>query len=493
MKRLRYAIAFVLCIFIVGSALAIGKDHILQVHIDDEQIVVFSDFNLAETDYDLSFTLDGENVPFSKQRRFRLTGQSMTTLYIVDNSVSLGSRRDDIISFLSDSIKTMTNSDMSGIMVLGKSIRVQVPFTRDKNLLQNEIKLLAFDEGDDADIVGALTEARKLMQSDAELPVKKQIILISDGEKKLEQSLAMTALYEEITNAPLPVYTIGVETEFTDGARLDALAGFSVVSHGEHWPFERPEKLAKDIDTLIRDAWYIPLDISGIARDGSLKTLKASYMTYEKNRIETETRVRMPVVSVTTVPEPQAVMFGVGNPDGLRTDLIVFGIRAPVWIWLIFFVSLLAVISVVIVIRQSGGMASFASGFKPKKETVRQPPPKANQPYDHTTLIKPHYEVTLTNMSTKERYPATLEDAIIVGRDHDEKGIITNGDDSISKRHCKIHILQGAVYITDLNSSNGSYLNSERVEGSYPKKLENGSSLRLGSSLFNVTLTKIGG
>ena len=64
--------------------------------------------------------------------------------------------------------------------------------------------------------------------------------------------------------------------------------------------------------------------------------------------------------------------------------------------------------------------------------------------------------------------------------------------DVISRNHCCIVVEGGRVYLDDMGSKNGSYVNEERVEGR--AELRNGDELRIGPLHFVVVLeTSVGG
>src|SRR4051794_39351079 len=57
----------------------------------------------------------------------------------------------------------------------------------------------------------------------------------------------------------------------------------------------------------------------------------------------------------------------------------------------------------------------------------------------------------------------------------------------ISKRHCALIVRGEKVYIRDFGSTNGTYLNDERVEGE--RELKNDDQLKVGPIHFVVRMT----
>lgn len=497
------AICMLITLIFAQTAIAAGKDHILQIQICEDEVIVFSDFNLANSNHDLKFTLNEEPVPFEKQRRFRMTNESMATLYVVDESASLKAHKNEIVTFLNYSINKMTNSDMAGIMLFSETVRMQSDFTRDSNTLHTEADLIAFDSDGDMYITEVLTAARKALLSKEGLPGKKQIILISDGEKKPNQGPALTALYTQSQTAPIPVYTIGVETNFTDSERLSALSEFSSISNGEFWPLGNEQRLANKIDELIRDAWYIPLKIDGFDRDGSQKELRASYLSQNNERLEMSIFLRMPIVTrivsteteftadpqATAKPEEQGLL-GIGDWDGLQTVIIIFGIRSAFWAWLVFFITMFTAIALFITYKQKRGFRLFTWLSKTSKthDTANKDKRISQK---GTELLDSLFVLMLKNIATSEEYQIKIDREIVIGFDSKVSDIVIDSDKTISSKHCQVYCRRDKVYITDLHSSNHTYVNGAEVFTSQIQEIKSGDNLKLGQSVFRVMLEEI--
>jgi len=63
----------------------------------------------------------------------------------------------------------------------------------------------------------------------------------------------------------------------------------------------------------------------------------------------------------------------------------------------------------------------------------------------------------------------------------DENEIVLEGD-SVSRRHCLVEEKNGAWWCTDQRSTNGTYVNDERVPGE--RKLDNGDRVKIGSTIL---------
>ncbi|MCR5830502.1 MAG: FHA domain-containing protein [Lachnospiraceae bacterium] len=69
---------------------------------------------------------------------------------------------------------------------------------------------------------------------------------------------------------------------------------------------------------------------------------------------------------------------------------------------------------------------------------------------------------------------------VTIGRSASKNMIVINYDKSISGQHCKISLRDGMFFITDSGSSNGTFVNNERIFGE--KQILNGDIIKLGQT-----------
>jgi uncharacterized ubiquitin-like protein YukD len=75
----------------------------------------------------------------------------------------------------------------------------------------------------------------------------------------------------------------------------------------------------------------------------------------------------------------------------------------------------------------------------------------------------------------------------LVGRSDERRGIVADVDLgsvdkelSVSRRHAQIYREGGDFWVRDLNSSNGTWINGERMNPELPQLIEHGDSIRFG-------------
>jgi diguanylate cyclase (GGDEF)-like protein len=73
------------------------------------------------------------------------------------------------------------------------------------------------------------------------------------------------------------------------------------------------------------------------------------------------------------------------------------------------------------------------------------------------------------------------DDRLLIGRD-ESCGLVLN-DDSVSRRHALLEKTADGFLVTDLDSTNGTYVNDERIAS---RHLASGDRLRLGNQIFKL-------
>lgn len=76
-----------------------------------------------------------------------------------------------------------------------------------------------------------------------------------------------------------------------------------------------------------------------------------------------------------------------------------------------------------------------------------------------------------------------VETELMIGRAAEGKGTL-DGDQELSRHHARITRANGVLTIEDLGSTNGTYVNGERISG--PRQLRQGDSISVGSTTIGV-------
>ncbi|EFO80951.1 forkhead-associated protein [Oscillochloris trichoides DG-6] len=123
------------------------------------------------------------------------------------------------------------------------------------------------------------------------------------------------------------------------------------------------------------------------------------------------------------------------------------------------------------------------------------PPPLVNppvQPQGRPSLAG----ISLVVQSNAANLPLPASGQAVIGRadpvsnvfpdiDLSDQGALERG---VGRRHARIFLQSGLVLIEDLNSTNGTFLNTTRVQPGHPQTLRSGDEVRLGTLVMKVQM-----
>ena len=113
---------------------------------------------------------------------------------------------------------------------------------------------------------------------------------------------------------------------------------------------------------------------------------------------------------------------------------------------------------------------------KPKK-----PIPSSKKDKDEEALTATTYLLTIEPQDTQgTEYP--LEEEMFLGRD--EECEITISDSFTSHRHARIFLEENTLYLEDLTSTNGTFVNGEKIEK--PHLLEQRDRIQIGNTVLEA-------
>jgi pSer/pThr/pTyr-binding forkhead associated (FHA) protein len=121
---------------------------------------------------------------------------------------------------------------------------------------------------------------------------------------------------------------------------------------------------------------------------------------------------------------------------------------------------------------------------------VHAPPPPLTQE-ELETAVTPHH-ITIVIPSSRRRLQLELHDVINVGRADTESTpeLDLSQDDGaekgVSRLHARIKSVKKGIVLIDLESTNGTTLNTYRLPPNQPYPLKNGDEIRFGDLLLHI-------
>jgi FHA domain len=79
--------------------------------------------------------------------------------------------------------------------------------------------------------------------------------------------------------------------------------------------------------------------------------------------------------------------------------------------------------------------------------------------------------------------PLLCGEALVLGRAHGDAADLLAKHANVSQRHAEVDVRDGEVWVTDLHSTNGTYIDGRRLEPFEPTHLQPGVELRLAADV----------
>lgn len=442
--------------------------------------------------------------------------QQVRTLVMLDNSQSIPKKDRKLISeILSQIISDRTAQEEVAIAVLNKDIEYLTDYTSDENTLAAALDQITYRNTKTylTDVLyDWIFEEYMTQQAD----IYYRIIVIADGTDNKPIGYTQEEFYSLLKEYPVPIYTIGMRTK-ENNANLENMFAISRASNADSFLLDDMEQVSDINAQLNTDQNIVKVVIMPEAEllDGNKKAIKIisasgnTLLTEAKmpqiankmDKATTENAEALEAESVKTdeikkentqvedLKEKQAE-----NEKEKKNRLLVFAGSAVL--------TVLLVLAVILAIRKKTKHAVQETGQTDLHSKEKEPDAysdknrHSSEKEDHTEMVdsddfqngdqtvvfwdsQASYHVILSDIKLAEKsvgFP--LKNTVVIGRKQDTCDVVLDYDRTVSGRHCRLTVRDGRFYITDLKSSNGTYINDRRVMSEM--EIVSGNILKLG-------------
>ena len=354
-------------------------------------------------------------------------------------------------------------------------------------------------EAKDSNIIDTLSEVLKSWkESDFAC---RDIVVFTDGLESGEINHEKEELYYLINNTQYPIYVVYLNQENNEGAKK-VLSAIATTSSGELIETEFPGDDA-EIDRLITDKLFAKMDEYAAAywetyetkesEEENTEDMEEESIEYEKALADAEMTGEVKEISENDDELSSEVILRQEKPTGFFASPIsvvvgFLGIAVSVLI------AVLGSLYVMRLRRKNAGakrnepkdekVSSQEDVYDEKTVLFNEEVPDA---YDYATRLLTN-ESAVTLSLTEEGnadnvYTIYLGCKMSIGRWGGDCDVVIMDDDTVSKRHCSLCDKEGEVYVEDLSSSNGTFVNGKKITKS---KLSEGDKLKIGSKSYCV-------
>lgn len=511
-KLLGYAALFFLCLILhCGIAFAADNTKIMEKYAGESEIVLYvkGSGNEFET---ITAQIGTDMCDTVEKYTLSEANETIRTLIMLDNTKSIPKKdRKKILKIIRNIISDREDNEQISIAVLNKDVEYLTDYTSDYEQLKNALKKIRF-----RNTKTYLTDVIYEWVSTEYIPQQEngyhRILVIADGTDNKPIGYIQDELYSLLKEHPVPIYTVGVKTK-NNNENLENMFALSRATNADSFLLDDIEDVQKINSALQvgRDIFKIQIQPQAELLDGNRKSVKIFFspdntlsaeiimpqMVHEQKEAEVPDNEN----EETVVSENENSESEDGNREelaksGERTWKDNFRSKSNLILAAIAGVVLLVSILLFLILRkkkeykqpeEDNGMEESVSQMLEQQSVFHEDKTEVaaislSQNPDRTVVVwNPGvaYQMILqdVNVNTKSiEFP--LKGSAIIGRKSDMSDIAFENDRTVSGRHCKVAVREGRFYITDLKSSNGTYINGRKVVSEM--EIFPGDMLRLG-------------
>ncbi len=363
-----------LCLAVIPSlAGEAGFLSIEQAWCSENEVVVFvnaldlqgSPLNAIDKD-EIGCQLNQTNLPCRSIDKYGSNPEGIAWVVLIDVSRSLNENQfGDIKAAVNSLIQQMGARDRIALMSFGADVKVASDYSSNKEQLARALDSLA-PVGDNTRLHEGLLQALEMSRrKDAELPLRRAVLLISDGCEDYTGGVSKDEVLANLKIGPVPVYALGIYNESVNSdAALESIGEVARASGGRAWQYQAGS-LVQGVAVLltqIRDTYVLRLDAANSPRDG-----KDYRLVIDLKRDGT---VIQDGVSIYMIPTGEAPADNVAPSNtepawkGVESIKDIRGIDdlalLPLWIWAAVggLVLLIICLIIILIVKRRGKVTS---------------------------------------------------------------------------------------------------------------------------------------
>ncbi|MDO4987634.1 MAG: FHA domain-containing protein [Synergistes sp.] len=469
-------------------------------------------------------SMQPENVrPFSRK------DEGIAIVFLVDVSSSVSQRRfAELKNAMCVVIKQLKPKDKVAVVSVGEQVNVCQDYTSETKTLLYTVQQLKARDSQTSLNSGVISALKLAGIKNTSLPKRRMVILASDGMDDSASSATAAEVRDAIDETHVPIYTLF----YDDAKKKSSLRDKEAHSVGEYARRSggtfydlKAASFADVFKRIFSEEEKISVaefNVSDAVADG--RKVRAS-LVYSDGTVDLsegiDVRLLKPIKTETyTVSEDSASSDKAESEKGHGEGAEEGGVSGIVKDKRVLF----GIIAVIAVIIAGAAVLIFKNG-KAKKHRAKKGEDREAQSddeasvtqsftaaADHGSTMKIYNDPATVNIrgnmaaepvktgpaidvelsvtgsrGSADTYRISVCDRLVLGR-KGGKGADFGipGDATISARHCELIFANGKLSVSDLNSTNGTYVNGVPIRGVYT--LNDGDRLTLGKTEFKIKI-----
>ncbi len=447
----------------------------------------------------LSISLGGQELPIQTLEQVKSSDIGTTYLFLVDVSGSIKENKMvDMKALLGLITNQLNDNDNASIMLVGNDTILH-PFEHDKEKIQKQIEAIE-SSSQDTNLYSAIIQALGVLSTNASVQAKKCLIVLSDSADDFITGFTREEVNTKVEQSNIPVFTVAMLSEKASSTLIDSSKIFGSFARlsagGEAFAYGLDQISMEDISESIvkkmQEGYIVTTDIRGLTlRDGqSYLEIILNIDNYgtAKDGYTMTTFLIQDQIKPTSEITPEATPKPSAMPEEIEessSDNVNHQNNGSIIIVLIagIFSILIIVLFLVFIIRRKKKQKQSVAAIADEIQGDR----KRNQKIElNSKGIMDKLELRFTKVGLREgeTYKVFLDKELIIGRDPGKAQYVFEQDELLSSQHCKITKENGRLYLKDMQSTNGTYLNGIPVTQEY--LLEQDDIIMIGSMELRV-------
>lgn len=511
-KKSFFIFLLCICLLLPKSVYAASEACISEIQTKDDKITLFIKNIPSITSAEVQ--IGTQKCGAAEVTSLRSMNQTaVDTLILIDNSQSISeANRQKVQEILKNVIVDHMDRERFSVATFSEIINSEINFSEDYSGHLKAVENIGY-VNQNTYIIDVLYQAIETIMSQNDSNYKR-IILISDGVDDNRRGYTKDELIRLIQTNLCPIYSItsmweedqnGVENMF-ELSRAAKSAYFLLDD------YDNPEQIADEIGKDY-EVYAVTAQIPQALMDGGSKNIRVILQTAEgEQSVETETVI--PFLNADSTGETQEAgestdtatlettpsMAPTDSPiptsekedgeEGEHGNKIYLYIAIGAFVF--FIVTIVALISL-LKKRKKREESTFGYAEESTIATRYEEADCEGQTVAMTQLEESDSESTvgmwdkgeslknlnLTDLRNHKEISCVLRNELILGRSRSRCDVAFDYEKTVSGTHCRLSLEKGKVYITDLKSSNGTWLNRERVDSE--TEIKSGDHIKLGA------------
>ena len=436
---------------------------------------------------DFTATVGSAQAKISRLIPFEDAKEGVGFVLLVDISKSLS--REQFVQMkntLAAFVDSMSEMDRVALISFGQSVKVIEDFTANRSKIKDQIARLAPTDEETA-FYGGIDKAVSLARAGgADVPARRVVITLTDGVNDLTGGVSKGDIADRLKADPVPLYLIGFvqgKPSAEEESAIGVMKTFSRLSGGRYYDGRGGEwrGIYFAISRAIRSAFVLEAEVTNFRSDGTVFPVSVNLMA--ANRTWTEKMdLTIPAGGALTTSQAQSPA-SASAADPRKNNL---SDSMNLWFLLgALMIGLLTVGWFFVRRRRLGQRATAVAptppnpAVHPEHEVVTAAFPTGSVPGVLIRLTR------IDNGLPANQFELEIVDRVVIGSDPLASHLVFEQDAGIAAAHCEIFFEAGYLFLRDLSSATGTFLNGTPLVDR--QRIEDQDVLKLGQTEMRIT------